>query len=347
MSLPSEELRLFNLDTMSGVFAGTRPPDYRRLRLGSLADPTATLRWYELHLYTIPPSMTLYRHDPDPEKSPPAALCSISEPPRNRVVDSLQIELANQGLWLHACGSCHYWQQSPSIDFGQEPVGRCHWASEESVGRQLPMTLARQSPLSLGCTHWRKAKDPQQVSQLGHDLGSSTFSDRAEPCVAPQGTQSKTNLRDIWNGWRSRVRPIGDSRTQATDWNEHIQERSAGQAGTQACLVCPGRLVNLAALSIDTPDGDAQTLSVWRCRTCYTIFLNNWIDRWKRLDTLETEESYYRLAPREAFRILDLLDPAFAPDSQEGHSRRRQQHGAILQFINSQQPLGRQIKHGR
>jgi hypothetical protein len=103
-------------------------------------------------------------------------------------------------------------------------------------------------------------------------------------------------------------------------------------------------LINLGALTAETLDGDTQTLSFWRCRTCFTLLLNSWIDRWRRLDTLETEESLYRLAPQEAIQMLGFLDTSSAHNSGRESAP---QLGAILQIVNTQQPLTSEIKRGR
>ncbi len=96
-----------------------------------------------------------------------------------------------------------------------------------------------------------------------------------------------------------------------------------------------------------TPEGDRQTYSVWRCRACYTCYLNDWIDRWERSDSLETEESYYRVAPQEALELLKLIDGVVDAE----HPARRQERTAermrMIEFIGDRRPLSHEIKQGR
>ena len=111
---------------------------------------------------------------------------------------------------------------------------------------------------------------------------------------------------DIWGRMRRRsaetVRQREAPPCTCGTWEEGLIERSGVGAGTEPCFACQGRIANLGALAVATPEGDKQTFSVWRCRSCYTYYLNDWIDRWERTDSLETEESYYRLCPTEAWR---------------------------------------------
>ena len=93
--------------------------------------------------------------------------------------------------------------------------------------------------------------------------------------------------------------------------------------------------------------GDKQTFSIWRCRNCYTYYLNDWIDRWERTDSLETEERYYRLAPAEALAVLAVIDNVVDAE----HPARRHERGAqrawLLAFIGARAQLSHQIRQGR
>ena len=124
-------------------------------------------------------------------------------------------------------------------------------------------------------------------------------------------------------------------------------ERSGVGAGTEPCFACQGRIANLGALAVATPEGDKQTFSIWRCRACYTYYLNDWIDRWERTDSLETEERYYRLAPAEALAILAVIDNVVHGE----HPARRHERGAerawLLAFIGARAELSHQIRQGR
>ncbi len=128
---------------------------------------------------------------------------------------------------------------------------------------------------------------------------------------------------------------------------ERLVERSGVGAGTEACSACQGRIANLAALAVESQEGDKETLSVWRCRTCFTLYLSDWVDRWERLESLETEETIYRLAPAEALAILTIIDGVAGGD----HPRRRSERSEPREWIKSQMrdraPLSHMIKQGR
>ena len=118
-------------------------------------------------------------------------------------------------------------------------------------------------------------------------------------------------------------------------------------AGTEPCFACQGRIANLGALAVASPEGDKQTYSVWRCRLCYTYYLNDWIDRWERTDSLETEETYYRLAPQEALEILAVIEGVAGAEHPARRHERDAQRTWMQQFLGDRPPLSHQIKQGR
>jgi hypothetical protein len=100
-------------------------------------------------------------------------------------------------------------------------------------------------------------------------------------------------------------------------------------------------------LTVGTPEGDKQTFSIWRCRHCYTTYLNNWIDRWERLDSLETEESYYRIAPAEAKELLTIIYSVVGGEHPNRRHERQVEGAHFLAFIAERSPLSHQIRQGR
>jgi hypothetical protein len=130
-------------------------------------------------------------------------------------------------------------------------------------------------------------------------------------------------------------------------WEAGVVERSGVGAGTESCFACQGRIANLGALAVATPEGDRQTFSIWRCRNCYTYYLNDWIDRWERTDSLETEETYYRLAPAEAFEALAVIDGVVHAEHPARRHERDAQRRWMLAYLDRRTPLSHQIKQGR
>ena len=122
-------------------------------------------------------------------------------------------------------------------------------------------------------------------------------------------------------------------------------------AGTERCLACIGRIANLGALTVAAEGGDKRndkrTLSVWRCRLCHTYYLNDWVDRWERLDSLETEESYYRIAPGEALELLALFRQTSGSEHPKERHSRGAQRAQVDAFLVGRLRLLHQIKLGR
>ena len=171
--------------------------------------------------------------------------------------------------------------------------------------------------LALPCLHWQPAGD----------RADARLRRRRRPLVelAPMPKRAERESDERWTLAGQVRRWLAASETPAARrrrqaWADRVVERSGVGAGTEPCFACQGRIANLGALAVATPEGDKQTFSVWRCRQCYTYYLNDWIDRWERTDNLETEERYYRLSPAEALEVLAVIEnvvhaehPARAP----------------------------------
>jgi hypothetical protein len=146
---------------------------------------------------------------------------------------------------------------------------------------------------------------------------------------------------------RRRLLPQPSSPSPAPSLADSLVERSGVGAGTEPCFACQGRIANLGALTVASPEGDKQTFSVWRCRVCHTLYLSDWIDRWERVDSLETEETIYRIAPVEAAELLALVGSVAGGD----HPRLRRERGAqrawVLEQLARRPALSHVIKQGR
>jgi hypothetical protein len=167
----------------------------------------------------------------------------------------------------------------------------------------------------------------------------------------PKRAEQETNER--WTWWGQIKRAFG-GRPQpeppaagARGWEEIVVERSGVGAGTEQCHACNGRIANLGALTVATEQGDKQTFSIWRCRLCYTFYLNDWIDRWERTESLETEETYYRLAPAEALAMLAVIDNVVDAEHPARRHERDAQRRWMLDFLAGHVPLTHQVKQGR
>ncbi|MEX1019207.1 MAG: hypothetical protein WDZ49_06080 [Litorilinea sp.] len=363
MQFKTELFPRFNITSMSGVYAGVRADLYYRLRLwrmdqntnASSEQSTPTLRWYQLNIPdtvpTVPdtpePAWQLRRYAPadattpaDVEEDilltlPPQAL----EPGHESDADmrsALPRALATAGLALHACGTCHFWRATgdSSAPIGSHS-GRCTWHTVGNLPEapaQLAADLAAQSGLALGCIHWQPG-DPEAAP-------APDSPQQAEPPPAAPPPAAKPGF---WARLRGK-RPASPAKPGP---DLAVGERSGISAGTEPCFACPGRLANLGALVVESEQGDPLTYSVWRCRNCHATYLNRWADRWVRTETLETDESHYRIAPWEAAQTLTLIRGARAGDHPQGRTQRGELGAHLAAFAQSADLISRQIKQGR
>jgi hypothetical protein len=323
---------------MSGVFPGTRTQTFQRIQLLAVQSATAKqTSWAQVLWYSDPLACVVYLQGADGQALT-TPLLRLAEP----LVDfnqRLQAALLEMGWQLASCGACHFWQPSTVQTSDQLPVGHCQWQGRQGEQAALPPVLGAQANLALACPHWQ-----HPTKRLAPDDLS-----RARSALAPlqkiaEISESKLSIGRRWQRrlWRL-LRPTAPGR----DWVNRLAERSGVGAGTEACFACQGRIANLGALAVESAEGDKQTFSIWRCRQCYTTYLNNWIDRWERLDTLETEESYYRLAPAEALELLTVIYHVVGGE----HPGRRRERNTLrqhfLEFMAQRTALSHQIKQGR
>lgn len=327
----------FNLETMSGVFPGVRTQTFQRLCLRPLGNQPGPIVWAQVLWYDEPRACVLYLPTTN-GKSLDTPLAHIDEPLDN-FNQRLRKVLQEAGWQLEACGTCHYWQATSATSADGLPLGQCGWRLATTEPIATPPILALQSSLALSCPHWQQNDNIELSSQ-------TAVSAQPTPPMRKIAEISESKLpwlRRLWRKLIQRLKPVLPSRS----WEEKLVERSGVGAGTEACFACQGRIANLGALAVESAEGDPQTFSIWRCRTCYTTYLNDWVDRWVRLDSLETEESYYRVAPAEALTILMLIDRITGGEHPGRRQQRNTQRDQILHFLAGRTPLSHQIRQGR
>jgi len=250
--------------------------------------------------------------------------------------------LAAGGWVLHSCGTCAFWQPQPTTTGDGLPAGACAWRG--GAGPAVPPQLAVQSLLAPACRAWQPG---EAAPALVRDEGTQG----PPPAPIRRRAEQETNERwTLWGQLRRALRPAPVTGTTASgqpNWEEIVVERSGVGAGTEQCFACQGRIANLGALTVATPEGDRQTFSVWRCRNCYTCYLNDWIDRWERTESLETEETFYRLAPAEALEVLAVVDGIVHAEHPARRHERDAQRRWVLAYLTGRTPLSHQIKQGR
>ncbi|MCB0064011.1 MAG: hypothetical protein KDE19_17935, partial [Caldilineaceae bacterium] len=344
-------LQSFNLATMSGIFPGTRTQVYQRAQVVRADDAMAARGWIQVHWYEEPRRCTVYLATPGTDATATEPLLQLTVPTLENFVPQLGSALQRVGWQLVTCGTCHFWQPAhANATAAHVTEGRCGWTAES---QPIPLQLCSQSPLALRCPHW----NPTTAREEQSFFPSVPAPAAGKPTTAPlrRSGESAAVRRTQWQRFTGFLRRTGRAiartpdahKRAAIDWESLLEERSGVGAGTEPCFVCQGRIANLGALTVATPEDDKQTFSLWRCRSCYTLYLNNWIDRWERLDNLETEESYYRIAPAEALRLLTLI---YQEQGGE-HPNRRHERTALrqqfLDFLVSRVPLSHQVRQGR
>jgi hypothetical protein len=277
-----------------------------------------------------------------------SSLLRIPEPLCGDFGKLLEEALAANGLRLMACGSCAFWQPMAVQTGDGLPAGRCSVRGNAGENACAPDALVAQSVLALNCSHWLAADgDKVQQPPLRESVELGPISKRAER-ESDERWSWWGRLRRRFAGRAAAGERQGQQATVTADsWQERIVERSGVGAGTEPCFACQGRIANLGALAVASPEGDKQTYSVWRCRQCFTYYLNDWVDRWERTDSLETEETYYRLAPGEALEILAVIDGVVHAEHPARRHDRDAERAWMLQFIGARPVLSHQIKQGR
>jgi len=338
---PASQLGRFNLATMSGVFPGTRTQTYQRLQLVRIDQPSSAVQpeqraWLQLLWYDEPATCVGYLLTGTGEV--PAVLFELADPQSADFLGRLQATLADHGWQLRSCGGCHFWQPLTSQQEDGLPLGVCRWQAAQGT-LAVPPQLTYQSGLALACTQWQLAT----TSTIAHPTA-------AIPPLALRRAAESAEIRlslwqRLWRRWRQR-RGQPSKRT-AAEWATQLVERSGVGAGTENCFVCQGRIANLGALTVASAENDKETYSVWRCRACYTFYLNDWVDRWERLDNLETEERYYRIAPAEALTLLMRMEEVQGGEHPNRRHERQAQRQFFTEFMANHLVLSHQIRQGR
>ncbi len=324
------QVQMFNLKTMSGVHPGSRTAIMQRIRLLPLAGNAQPPQWARLLWYSEPPGCVLYPQAEGSEQWQTTPLLHLADPTPHHFLSRLRSALAEIGWQPLACGSCQHWHFSPAlVNADNISLGYCRWQIPNTPVEPMPDGLRQQTALALGCPAWEGGK-PSQTALDGE--------------AARQGISIQS--RGLWAQIKDWFHP-STATLPPSQWGEKIIERSGVGAGTEPCFACQGRIANLGALTVSTDEDDKRTFSIWRCRRCHTFYLNDWTDRWERLDSLETEERYYRLAPAEAWTILALFEGVVGGEHPGGRHTRNEQRQWLEAFIADRSPLSHQVRQGR
>lgn len=357
-------LHSFNLATMSGVFPGSRTQTFQRVQVSTIGSMPARQAWIQVLWQQDERACTVYLATPGSNAMAAAPLFALTISDPSTFWEEFTAALAQAGWQMQSCGNCHFWRKaddsaavSTISTSSSTPItmGNCRWRLMENT---IPTRLKQQSSLALRCPHWQligKASTGA-LEAANDDLATdSDTTKESTPQQLPRSGESAA-IRFNWrqrmarwlrNQWRNKIRRHQQDPNATPPWQELLEERSGVGAGTEPCFVCQGRLANLGALTVATPEDDKETLSVWRCRSCYTLYLNDWIDRWERLDNLETEESYYRVTPAEALALLQIIYQEAGSEHPNRRHERNTQRRQILDFLATRTPISHQIRQGR
>lgn len=337
MNSDSAGVQLFNLETMSGVYPGTRTQVYQRVRLLPMMDDGRTPCWAQILWYDDPPSCVLQTQTQPAEGKDTVPLLRLLAPDAGDLNRQLQAALRQAGWQMQSCGSCMQWQPERANNSDGIPLGVCRLQHPNGESDQPQALLATQSMLAPACCAWQPATGA--ISKVA----PPTLAPRPLPKAAETSDSKKRGWARLAMELRKRFAPPVQPKALA----QRLTERSGVGAGTEPCFACQGRIANLAALAVESEERDKQTFSVWRCRTCYTLYLSNWIDRWERVESLETDETIYRIAPAEAMELLKVIDSVAGGDHPGRRSERNAQRDWIKNQMAGWSPLSHIIKQGR
>ena len=257
---PRGALQGFNLETMSGVFPGTRTQIHQRLRL--LPGPERTAQgesagWARAFWYAEPPAMLLYRQVDDAGHLSAEPLLRLENPAEGDLRRRLHDALSALGWTPFTCGSCVHWSPSTSATDDGFQMGRCTITSTAEA--DVPEALSGQSMLALGCGRW------SLPGEGGPEPGMGSLPTAPLPKIA-ETTESKLKpWPRLKLGIRRRIESLGRPPQPPPTLAEGLSERSGVGAGTEPCFVCQGRIANLGALT--TASGNASTASRRRRRS--------------------------------------------------------------------------------
>lgn len=325
----------FNPDTMSGIYPGDRSAVYQRVLGQQIEAADVPAQWLQVSWDGQPPGPLV-----SVDRGSEEAYCIsdfrlvISDP--REACRALAAELFARDMDLHACGSCGFWDEVTGTTADELPSGRCAFPVAGVEPALAPPELAVQSAFSLACTHWIPRDQfvpPVKVSDGDH----------AQANVAPTAAAaSEVAGPSPWQRVRSLLtrarRDPDDPRRKPIPLPKKVTA-----VGTEPCFVCQGRIARLGSHTIRTDEGDNETFTIWRCHICYSTYLGDWIDRWVRLDSLETQEAFYRIAPPVASDLLSRFHAAKVQDA----AARQDLELQLRSLTAETEPVSRQVKQGR
>ncbi len=327
----------FNLDTMSGIYPGERPAVYQRLLAAPVDMPHAQARRFRLDWEQQPPGPLFHSDGPPDDNVATLPAFRLAVDDARDACSALAAELDQRGWSLHACGTCAWWRAQPSTTADGLSVGHCAY---QPIADPPPATaqLAAQSSLAPACSHWRAAGD---LAPFASDrrLNLADSASQAPDDAAERSTPS------LWQRLRARLLP--QSPTARPEPAPTLPLRKVTAVGTEPCFACQGRIAGLGALNAHTAHNDKETFTVWRCHVCYTTYLGDWIDRWVRLDSLETEETLVRIAPATAAALLDEFQSARAGTGEQRAGAFAALDARLRTIMQNTVPLSHQVKQGR
>lgn len=330
----------FNLETMSGVFPGVRTRRYHTIWLLPEEADKEPL-WAKIFWYQEADTAVVLRADGE-------EIARFEHSTDNNALPVLDQALEEAGWCRATCGNCHFWRQVKKSESEGWRWGRCSWrigrdeegswTREREASVLVREQLELQSALALKCPHWLK-REHTVAEQEPHPPSTETEE------TAPTGTRR----RKWWQATKLYRRLVGSRVNSARHQpaTDSQLEQSGLSAGTEPCVCCHDRMANLGALVTESEEGDAQTLSVWRCRDCRSTFVNLWTDRWQRLDSLETEEALYRVAPDEATLVHAQIQQAHQGGRRQACGQQNEERIWLLEFLEGRIPVVHQVRRGR
>lgn len=350
----------FNLDTMSGVFPGVKPRHFFRFRISncirtSESQPESQPRWVAAIWLEEPEAWVVIDEQGN-------ETCRVAGSYDVITIDQLIESLRSLGHEPHCCGTCTFWKvdraQNEKVRSGTCALenGHCGISLPWDADISMLKRVDSQTAPSLACEYWIHQCTPLELGNptakvTSTQNGNDARSVAKDPILDKEGSTGAGLVERVK---KRLVRPFtrlvksrNNGALESATTSRFELEQSGYSAGTEPCLTCHGRMANMASITAESTSGDTQTYSLWRCRVCNATYLNSWVDRWARLDNLETEEKIYRLSPLEFATIYGQISPANNLSTAGEPQSQPSPHEWLREYASSRVPLSHQIRHGR
>ncbi len=216
-----ETVQPFNLETMSGVFPGTRTQIFQRLRLRSIAGDKGEMTWSQFLWFAQPPVAVLVRTIKEGTQLSDAPILELIQPLQGNFLHRLEEAARSRGWQLEICGSCDAWQSLAERNPDGVPTGLCGWRSQQDNSAATFRSILRYNPAYRWHAHIGGKDRPICPNQ------SAKTKRRAFLLLR------QTSRCPRQQNWIENVRTFGN--VCVNGWFPHLAGSPTGRTGTRDC----------------------------------------------------------------------------------------------------------------